>query len=292
MIRTAFSTVACPTWTLERLLDTAAQWEYDGLELRSFVGGTMPGRSGGTGFASEPMLTAGEKIKDLVAHEGVIVSSIATGLRFDKPVFPPIIGHALPSQHDSVNAGRRAVDLAWEAGVHAIRVYPFDVPKRTSRRVTVRRIASRLARICDHARYKDVRVCLENGGAFPRAEDLREIIRLVDNPLVRAAYDVRTGAEAGDTADRVISTLGPLLHTLRLRDARGDRTFPLGEGAVPNEDFVRAASERGLDCWAVVNWDAQWIEGLAPAEEVLPESARRLYEWIGQSAGTRGAHAA
>ena len=296
MIRTAFSTVACPTWTLSRVLDHASRWGYDAVELRSFVGGTMPGRSGGTGFASEPMLTDGDKISDLVNHEGVVISAFATGIRFDTPVFPPVIGHALPGQHASIEAGRRAVDLAHEAGVRAIRVYPFDVPRGSSRRIVTRRIANRLLKVCDHARHKDVRVCLENGGAFTTAEDLRTIADLVNHPLLRVAYDVKTGAEAGDSPEDVVDTFGPLLHSLRLRDTKGEgeeqTTVPLGEGDVPNEAFVRAASRRGLDCFAVVNWDAFWLEGLAPCDEVLPEAVKRLYGWIGEAMRSRESNAA
>lgn len=296
MIRTAFSTVACPSWTLSRVLDHASQWGYDSVEIRSFVGGAMPGRAGGTGFASEPMLTDGDKIDDLVNHEGVVISAFATGIRFDKPVFPPVIGHALPGQHASVEAGRRAVDLAHEAGVRAIRVYPFDAPRGASRRIVTRRIANRLLRVCDHARHKDVQICLENGGAFTSAQDLKAIIDLVNHPLLRVAYDVRTGAEAGDAPEDAINTFGPRLHTLRLRDTKGEgedrKTVPLGEGDVPNEAFVRAASQRGLDCFAVVNWDAAWLEDLAPAEQVLPEAVERLYGWIGEARRSRESNAA
>jgi len=139
MIRTAFSTVACPSWTLSRVLESAAQWGFDGVELRSFVGSSMPDHAGGTGFASEPVLTSGEKIREQTAHAGVVLSSIATGLRFDAPVFPPIIGHVLPTQHASIEAGKRAVELADECGAGAIRVYAFEMTGKSSRRLTMRR---------------------------------------------------------------------------------------------------------------------------------------------------------
>jgi len=281
MIRTAFSTVACPDWTLARVLESATQMGFDGVELRSFVGSAIPERAGGTGFASEPMLSSGEKIRDLVAREGVLVSSIATGLRFDAPVFPPVIGHMLPVQHAQIEAGKRAVELASECGAGAIRVYAYDMPANSSKAGTIRRIADRLLRVCDHARHKDVLVCLENGGAFPRAEQIAEIIDMVGGPLIRASYDVLTGANEGDTANKAIGMLGRKLHTLRLRDTNNGAACLIGDGDCPIGEFVSAAMQANLDVWATVNWDVQWIEGLAPAEQVLPEAVKRIYQWIG-----------
>jgi len=281
MIRTAFSTVACPSWTLSRVLENASRWGYDGVELRSFVGTSLPETSGGTGFASEPMLTSGEKIRDLVAHEGVLVSSIATGARFDAPVFPPIIGHVLPAQHAHAEAGKRAVEVASECGAGAIRVYAFDMPKGSSKGGTIRRIADRLQRVCDHARHKDVLVCLENGGAFRKAEQIAEIIDLVGGPLIRASYDVHTGASEGDTASEVIGMFGRRLHTLRLRDTKHGDACLIGDGDAPVGEFVSTAMNAGLEPWATVSWDVKWLEGLAPAEDVLPEAVKRIYGWIG-----------
>lgn len=292
MIRTAFSTVACPSWMLSRVLEDASRWGYDGVELRSFVGSSIPDRAGGTGFASEPMLTSGEKVRELVQHEGMVLSSIATGLRFDAPVFPPVIGHVLPQQHAQVEAGKRAVELAHETGAEAIRVFAFDTPGTSSRKVTMRRIADRLNKVCDHARHRDVLVCLENGGAFKRAEEIAELIAMVGGPLIRASYDVLTGTDGGDDPADAVRTLGRQLHNLRLRDTKNAQACPAGEGDAPLEEAVTAAMRAGIDAWATVTWDVQWLEGLAPAERVLPDAVKRVYRWIGDASAKRADGAA
>ena len=88
MIRTAFSTTACPDWTLDRVARAAADWGYAGVELRSLGGG-------GTELACEPALTDPEKTRAMFAGAGVSIASIATGVRFDEAVFPPVVGHIL-----------------------------------------------------------------------------------------------------------------------------------------------------------------------------------------------------
>ena len=40
MLKVAFSTVACPHWTLERAARAAAEYGYDGVELRTFDDGS------------------------------------------------------------------------------------------------------------------------------------------------------------------------------------------------------------------------------------------------------------
>ena len=76
MLRLAFSTVACHTWTLERVARSAGEWGYMGVELRSFG-------EGGTRFACDPALTSGGKVRELFREAGVEVAGIGGGVRFD-----------------------------------------------------------------------------------------------------------------------------------------------------------------------------------------------------------------
>lgn len=273
MARIAFSTVACPQWTLRQVAQAAARWGYAGVELRTFGFGSSQ-------FACDPALTAAEKVRRVLASYGVEVACLATGLRFDEPVRPPLIGY--------VRAGERAlrltkwmVDLAAAIESPRVRVFAFQVRagERWSR--AVRRIADRLALAADAAYNSGVCLVLENGGSFRTADQLGEILERVASPLVGAAYSLAVAHDAGDDPIVGLRRLGARAWMVKVRDRRDDRRPCLpGEGLVPCRQTLEYLAAVAFDGWVVFEWDRAWVAELPPAEEVLPEAGRRLLGWL------------
>lgn len=284
MLRPAFSTVACPSWTLDRVAASAGDWGYLGVELRSFG-------QGGTDFACDPGLTDGVKVRRLFADAGVEVCGVASGVRFDAPVFPPVIGHILPAREASIREGKHMISVARDCGAPFMRVFAFEVQGREGRRSVLRRVCDRIYKVCDFARNRDVRVVIENGGTFARAEDLIEIMDRVRLPQLAACYDGTTAWQAGEDPAAGVAAIGPRLAVARLRDLRENRPARLGTGEAPCREFVqslRACDETwGNDPWLVYTWDRAWLPELAPAEEVLPKAAQLIFDWSGQVIGRR-----
>lgn len=276
MFKPAFSTLACPDWTLDQIAPAAARLGYEGVELRTF------GHAGGP-LAGDPALTDAGKATRLFQEAGVDVAGLATGIRFDDPIWPPVVGRLLPSAEAGVPEGKRLVELAQDHAAGYIRVYPFELRPREPRRSTLVRIGDRLRKVCDHARHRDLRVAIENASTLALADDLLEIIDRVNAPELGAAYDLKAAAEAGDDPARGLERLGPHLIAARVRDADAHgRPVPLGAGALPCADFCAAAAQ--TDAWLVFTWDALWVEGLAPAEDVLGDAVERMYAWSGAPA--------
>lgn len=278
MIRLAFSTVACHTWTLERVARSAGEWGYMGVELRSFG-------EGGTEVACDPSLTSGAKVREVFREAGVEVAGIASGVRFDAAIWPPVVGTLLPAREASVRAGKHMVAVARQVGAPSVRVFAFDAPERESKKSALRRICDRLGKVCDAARNRDVTILIENGGTFSTADDLIDIIRRVSQPQLAASYDAATAFAAGESPAAGAQTLGRFLRVARVRDERDGHACRLGIGEVPLQPFlaaVRAADQTwGTDPWVVYSWDRMWLPELSPAEEVLPAAARLLAQWLG-----------
>ncbi len=284
MIRTAFSTVACPKWSLERVARTAAELGFDGVELRTF------GYDSRT-FVCDPLMTGARKVTSTFADLGVDVCGLATSITLDHPVRPHVVGRTfLFDQERTTREATRLVDYASMIGAPFVRVYGFEVPEGEKRATSVRLIANRLTAIADHARHRGVTIVLENGGSFRTAEDLREIIDMVDSPLLAASYNTAVGLAAGDDHAKAIRTLGRRLKIARLKDVGEGGCVPLGTGQSEAMAFVESLVSYGhFDGWLCYEWDAAWDESLAPAEAVLPEAVRTIYGWLGARGG-KSAH--
>jgi len=273
MSRIAFSTVACPEWPLDRVFSNAEVWRCDGVELRT-------DGYGAARFACDPCLTDNAKIRRLATDAGVQIASVATGLRFDEPIRPPVIGRVISDTERAVREARRALDLAAALQCPMVRVFGFEAALGEARHRAVRRIVERLELVMSRARNLGVRVVIENGGSFPTATDLAELMDLLDHPLLGASYSMATAYTAGESPDQGANVLADRLWLARIKDCTAQRRpCPPGKGVLPVARFVEAASRANPDAWLVVEWDRAWIDGLAPADEVLPEAFHRVAGW-------------
>jgi len=271
VFRLAFSTLACPDRTLVRVARAAIESAFAGVELRTFGGGSSR-------IACDPALTAPAKVVDeLFADDGVEIAGLAASTRFDAPIRPPVIGWTIGDTERDVRDAKRHLDLAEALGCRYVRVFAFEPAPAERPSAAIKRIARRLAQVCDHARHTGVRVALENGGGYPRARHLAEIIDRVNSPHLGASYSIAVGASAGDDADEAARLLTGRLIVGRVKDLRDGRPCLPGDGEIPCRAFVE--SLRDTADWAVFEWDRLWAPDLADADAVLPAAFDRLSEW-------------
>ena len=70
-IKLAYSTVACPDWTLEQAAQRAKEFGYDGIELRTLGPGSSL-------LASDPALSEPHKVKAILNEAGIAATCIST----------------------------------------------------------------------------------------------------------------------------------------------------------------------------------------------------------------------
>ncbi|MEM1165662.1 MAG: sugar phosphate isomerase/epimerase [Planctomycetota bacterium] len=277
MLRVCFSTVACPDWTLDRVCTFGAERGFAGVEFRT--AGTRGGE-----FAADPALTDGAKVRRVLDDAAIQAACLATSLTLDRPILPPVLGRILPPAQEDVREGRSLIDISVEAGCELVRVYPFRMHNNERRSSALVRICDRLAKVVDHTRHKNVRVVLENGGDFGKAEDLAGILASVGHPNLSAAYDIAYAAQAGDDPVDGVRLLGPDLALLRLRD-RDDAGLPieLGKGVLPCAQAVGAIAETSPDAWVSTTWDRAWLgtNELPGPDRAIAHDAERIMQWAG-----------
>lgn len=277
-MKLAFSTLACPDWTLEQVVAFASSGEFDGVELRTFGHGS-------TMIACDPAHTAPAKILSQFESAGVIPCCLATGCRFDEPIFPPVVGRVVADIDGSVREAKSMIHLAAASGMPYVRVFGYEFRKRDNPKFAERRVIERLSMVVDAARNTGVKVVIENGGSFATAADLRRLLDEVDHPLLGASYDAAVAADAGESPIEGISTLADRLWLARLKDTRNGSPCRIGEGDLGCEDLVRRLAASRFSGWIVVDWDKLWMPELADSGSVLASSAASVRRWTVSSSG-------
>jgi sugar phosphate isomerase/epimerase len=273
-MRLAFSTVACPDWTLREVASFAEEAGYLGVELRTFG-------SGSTQFACDPALTDPAKTRGIFAQSGCQFASVATSISYDAPVSPPLLGHILGGTPLGVRQTAWAVDLAARLEAPLVRVFAFQVPGRDSRASAIARIVDRLELAVAIARNTGVRLAIENGGSFTTATAISDLLDRVNSPLLGAAYCPAIAQLDGEDPVGAINVLGERLFCVKLKELREGAPCALGEGSPRTRAFVTALAESGFTGWAVYEYDRAWLPAAADLDPrpALRTSARTYFDW-------------
>ena len=282
MLHVAFSTVACPVWSLGEIARRAREWDFDGVELRTFG-------PGGAELASDPCLSDPAKVRARLEDEGVTLTGYGSSARFDETLSPPPpLGWILGDFERPVREFKPVTAHASASGARYVRVYGFARQNEEPRKRLVKRVADRLRLVCDDARHQGVTIALETGGDFSRVEHVMEVVERVNSPQLSVCLNVRASWAAGEDPGAAALEYGGRLVSARLTDVKrsgGDETpCVIGEGDVGCEAFVRALDASDLDAPVVIEWPALWRDDLAPGEEALPASFAAVTSWTGSAA--------
>lgn len=279
-MKPAFSTVALPDWTLARIAPRLEEWGFLGVELRTFGNGSNQS-------ACDPALTAATKVRAMFDKAGMQICSLATGIRYDEIISPPVIGNVISDTERSVRETKGMVDLALALECPYVRVFAFELPEGESRKSGMARIVDRLKKSADYCRNSGVKLTIENGGTFNTAVDLAEIIDAVGSPLLTATYSVPVAAMAGENIINGINVLGERLINVKVKDLKlekdGGKPVALGTGDLHVRDAFAALAKANYAGWITYEFDRAWLPTAANIDvaSILTQSAKTMYEWSG-----------
>ena len=275
-MKIAFSTTACPAWTLEEVASQAAAFGYLGVELRSFHDGSVE-------IGSEPFGEEPEIMRSIFDQAGVKMLSFGTSVKFDKMINPPVVGRIFQNEEAGVGDTKSYVDLADRAGTKFVRVFGNTLPAAEPKTWSMRRVSNRLKLAAQTARNTDVGVLIENAGSFANSAALLELINMVDSTWLGASFNTLASLQAGECPLDGVKLLGDHVKVIKIcdMDADGNPT-KLGEGVLPLEGFIGALSKMNYTGWIVYEYPKLWgttDDGLDSAD-VLKHAADTLYGWM------------
>lgn len=261
MMKTSFSTLACPDWSLSEILRAATAYGYDGIELRVICGEldlwNLP--------EFKPSSLA--QTRTLIQDHGLIVPSVGSSASFDSP-------EALERERNFTSALRMA-EVAAGVGAPSIRIFGDRIQAGSNRKETAARIAESLSRLAVTLRPDGVQVWLETHGDFATGDDVSEILIQVNSPEVGIIWDPANAFEQNGEAPCLPSHLSPHVRHVHVkdqqRDAQGKTRYVLtGEGEFPLRAMFASLTATGFNGFISFEWEKFWHPELAAPEIALP----------------------
>ena len=248
-MKLSFTTLGCPRWSWDQIIDEACSLGFQGIEVR--------------GIQSELDI---EKLEPFL--DGNIAATRAKlhdrKLSISRPdTSCTFLGSIAFEQ--TLLSGRAAIDIAARLGTPLIRVFGDRIPDGMAEETAIGKVAGGMQSLGEYAEGKDVMVLLETHGNFAESRMLLEAFDRVKSPAAGILWDIANPYEFGETVGFTWSRLKHLVRHIHVKDIieQEGQLIPClpGQGKVPIGNVVKLLNEEMFEGWLSFEWEKR---GLSP----------------------------
>ena len=258
----AFSTLACPHWQPDLIIEKASEFGYDGIEWRGGPQGHLqPDMSG----------TRKMQLRQQCSDAGLMSLAVTAYTSF--------VSDSAQERQANLDALQRYVDLAVEVGAGYVRAFLGELPtgiKPDSR--IYEKIADCLTTASEHAHAVGVKIAVEPHDDFVRSSTIVPILNRVSHPALRVIWDIGNAFAADEDPAEGFDLLKDCLAYVQVKDGKGrDPNWQLctvGEGDVPLGQALELLLANNFQGAFSVEWEYAWHPELDPPEIALPAALR------------------
>jgi fatty-acyl-CoA synthase len=273
-LKLGFSTLTCPGWDVQTIINQAVALGCQGVEFRGLRGELHLPLA--PELAGQPDRT--RQLFEDARVEIVCLASSAT----------------LASKKKHTLADERArivefIELAGRLGCPFVRLFAGEVQRWPDNyHACLGRVASELIRLVPVATKNRVTLLIENSGDFPSSEALWFLVDAVSHPSVRACWNQCYGLTALERATLSLPRLGQKLSIVHVADADVDDHGvllgykPLGQGRAEVGRQIEILRGLAYNGYIMCEWPKMWDDTLPPPETALPQAIQFLRERIGE----------
>lgn len=270
-MKLAFSTLACPQWSMKQIIDNAIRLGYQGIELHILDGEEL------------------DPVCDAAKIRRAVEQSRARGIEICALDTPCTFNHAvLATRFEYVDRLRHWICLAHDLHVPIVRVFGGApvMPSYPPRSTIERRVVEALCQVVLEAEEAVVTVALETHDVFGSAHSVASVLKQVRSPFIGAVWNSQHPYCSGESVEEVCHLLGEDIALVHVKDARrinhyGERWHAtlLGEGELPVREQLYALQQIGYQGYISVKWGKKWHPELPGPEIALPQSIRWLKQF-------------
>jgi len=259
----SFSTLGCPDWTFDRILDFARENGYSGIEIRGIQRQLDLSQSPHFNNAAN-ILTSRKLMED-------------KGLRFVDLGSSAELHHVEgPVRQKNLDEVRRFIDLAHQLHCPYIRVFPNNLPKDQDRDATMDLIIQGLLVSGKYAEGSDVTVLMETHGELTQTKDLEKIMRSAKHPHVGLVWDiVNMWSVTKEPPAEVYPKLKDYIRHTHIKDLRfvdgKEQYVLLGKGEAPIFEGIDALANGGYKGYYSFEWEKLWHPEIGEPEIALAD---------------------
>ena len=262
MMKTSFSTLACPSWNLTQILGAASDYGYDGVELRAVCNELDLWK------LPDFQPRALERTRKRIEDHAISISCVDTSACFHSP--------EAAERKSNVDLALRMADIAMGLGAPSIRVFGDRIQPERSREETTKWIVDSLMQLAERLELQDVEIWLETHGDFATASDIGAILDKTDKGSIGVIWDPANAFAQNGEDPVILAEMTDRIRHVHLKDLRRDvQCIPgyvlVGHGEFPFETMFESLVQIGYEGFVSFEWEKHWHPELAPPEVALPD---------------------
>ncbi|MBQ2955950.1 MAG: TIM barrel protein [Clostridia bacterium] len=261
-MKLSFTTLGCPDWSFDKILEQAPALGYQGIEIRGVDGEMLAER-----IAQFQPGVQRDTLRAL-KKAGIEMCGFGTSVNF----------HDASKTDEMLAQGKAAIDVCHAMGIPAIRVFGDRIGDGDEAKI-IQQVIEGVQALCDYAEGTGVQILLEVHGEFNTLERVKAVAEGVRSEQFGILWDVAHSDKVyGDDFMAFYEPLKPYIRHTHFKDhVRSNGEFKLcrlGEGDIPIEDIVRQLLKDGYDGWFSLEWEKKWHPELPAAEVAYPDFIR------------------
>lgn len=273
-LRLSFSTLGCPDWAFQQVLDFAVANKYTGIELR--------------GIQRELDLVKCKEfnsVANIVATKSMMKDK---GLQFVDLGSSCALHHAdITERTKNIDEGKRFIDLAQEINCPYIRVFPNNLPKDGDRNAAIDLIIKGLLELGEYARNSNVTVLVETHGDLVYTKDILTVMQAAAGNHTGLVWDiVNMWSVTKEPPVAVYPQLKKYIRHTHIKDLKlvdgKEQYVLLGKGETPIFEAIDLLRKDDYKGYYSFEWEKLWHPEIEASEIALADYPKAMVAHVAQ----------
>lgn len=269
----SYSTLGCPKWNWDTILNYATKYGYQGVEIRGVLGQLDL-------VKCPEFVGATSRKESLTKAKNLNVKIVGLGSSAKMHLAEP------NERTKQLDDAKRFIELAHDLECPYVRVFPDDLPKNQDRKRTIELITAGLLELGQFAAQSKVSVLLESHGQVVSTALLLQIMEAAKHPNTGLIWDIVNMWNATkEEPSLVVKNLHSYIRHVHVKDIRyveGKEQYVLiNKGLAPLQAAVQALSAVNYQGYYSFEWEKMWHPEIEEPEVAIPDfpqSFRRIFE--------------
>ena len=258
----SFSTLGCPDWTFDQILEFASANHYDGIEWRGLQ--RQMDLTKCNEFSKENISSTLKKFKE----RNLKVVNLGSSALMHLPEGV--------ERQKSLAEAKSFITLAHDLNCPYIRVFPNLLPKDKDKNDTFKLIAAGLNELGSFAKGKNVTVLMETHGDLIHVDDIVAVMTQVNQSNVGLVWDiVNMWSMTKEPVEDVYPKLKKYIYHTHIKDLKfvdaGLHYVLLGRGDTPILKAVELLAKNGYNGYYSFEWEKMWHPEIDAPEIALAD---------------------
>jgi len=259
-MKLAFSTLGCPDWTFQEIMDNAQKMGFKGIEIR--------GVENEMNIAKIPYFQPSQwkdTLKRLEDRDLKIIN-LGASAKFHDPA----------GWDASLAEAKEVIDIAEYMGVPYMRIFGDRIPDASEREKTLQLIAKGWAEVYRYSEGKNVIPVVETHGDFNTVEIFKDIFRYFNHPKFSVIWDIGHSYRVyGENYLEFFGFIRKYTKHVHIKDAKhvnGEwKLVNMGKGIIPIAMHIALLSASNYDGYLSLEWEKKWHPDLDDCSVAFPE---------------------